>query len=251
MMQSNWENAYYKRQFEMMTSKSNYPDSSFFEEEVLLLLEQVGRPFTTVLELGAGRGEIANGLARQNKDIVTVELVEEICEYAKKHAHPNVQVICGDFYTVKLNREFDLILYLDGFGVGNDDDQFFLLQRIYNWLSDDGYALIDIYQPLYWQKVAGKEMYPFGTKDIIRKYDYDEDENRMTDTWWESGQENDSITQSLACYSPGQIYALCEKAGLHITAYYPSGAMDFEKGVYQKITALDECLSYRIKLKKK
>ena len=117
--------------------------------------------------------------------------------------------------------------------------------------EDDGCALIDIYQPLYWQKVAGKEMYPFGTKDIVRKYDYDEGENRMTDTWWESGQENDSITQSLVCNSPEQIYALCETVGLQITAYYPSGAMDFEKGAYQKVTALDECLSYRIKLKKK
>ncbi|MFB9859604.1 class I SAM-dependent methyltransferase [Salinicoccus siamensis] len=249
-MKANWAETYYKRQFELMRSNSAYPANNFFEEEVSLLLEQVGRPSATVLELGAGRSDIANILARQDRKIVTIELVEEICGYAKKHAHQNVQALCGDFYTIKLQRDFDLILYLDGFGVGNDDDQSYLLQRIFNWLSDDGYALIDIYQPLYWQKIAGQEMYPFGIENIIRKYDYDEAGNRMTDTWWEKGKENETITQSLACYSPEQIYTLCEKAGLQIIAYYPSGAIDFETGAFQKIASLDECLSYRIKLKK-
>lgn len=250
-MQSNWEKAYYKKQFELIKSQRNNKKNSFFEEEVTLLLEQLGRPFTTVLELGAGRGEVANEFARRGKDVTTIELVEEICEYAAAHADPNVQVMCDDFYTVELTRKFDLVLYLDGFGVGNDDDQLFLLQRIYNWLSDDGYALIDIYQPLYWQKIAEIEMYPLGTKNIKRKYGYDNVKNRMIDTWWETKQADQSTTQFLACYSPNQIYALCEKANLQIVGYFPAGAMDFEKGIYKEITSLDECLSYRIKLKKK
>ena len=130
-------------------------------------------------------------------------------------------------------------------------DQLFLLQRIHNWLNEDGYALIDIYQPLYWQKIAGVEMYPLGKKDVKRKYGYDNVHHRMTDTWWETTQPDQATTQSLACYSPAHIHALCEQANLQIIGYFPGGAMDFEKRVYQEITSLEECLSYRIKLKRK
>lgn len=250
-MKSNWEYNYYKRQFEVITAASNQPADFHFRKEVSKITEQVGRPFNNVLELGAGQGDIANTLARQDKKVTTVELVEEICDYAEKHAPPNVQVMCDDFYTVKLDGEFGLVLYLDGFGVGDDEDQLFLLKRICNWMSDDGYALIDIYQPQYWQNVAGKEMHPLGTREVKRKYGYDYINQRMTDTWWETGEEASSFTQSLACYSPQQIHELCEKARLQIVAYYPSGAMDFEEGVYKEITSLDECLSYRIKIKRK
>ncbi|MDE1549355.1 class I SAM-dependent methyltransferase [Jeotgalibaca caeni] len=250
-MQTNWEKTYYKKQFEWIQSQLSDSSASFFEEEAALLLEQVGRPFTTVLELGAGRGEVANELARRGKEVTTIELVEEIAEYASARAHSNVRVMCDDFYTVELPANFDLILYLDGFGVGTDQDQLFLLKRIYGWLNDDGYALIDIYQPLYWQKVAGREMDPLGTKKVKRKYDYDSVQNRMTDTWWETNQTDKKTTQSLACYSPEQIYALCEKANLQIVGYFPGGAMDFEAGTYRETTSFEECLSYRIKLKRK
>lgn len=40
-------------------------------------------------------------------------------------------------------------------------------------------------------------------------------------------------------------------ANLQIVPYYPGGAMDFDNYVYHDITTLDNCLSYRIKLKKK
>lgn len=249
-MRSNWEYNYYKRQFEVMRAVSKQPSDLYLSEQISKITEQAGQRFTDVLELGAGQGDIANALASLDKKVTTVELVEEISDYAKEHAHPNVQVICDDFYTVKLEKAFDLILYLDGFGVGEDEDQLYLLKRIYNWMSDEGCALIDIYQPLYWQKIAGKEMYPLATKEVKRRYDYDVIGERMTDTWWQGGGETASFTQSLACYSPQQIYELCEEAGLQIVAYFPSGAMDFEKGVYKEITSLEECLSYRIKLKK-
>lgn len=250
-MLSKWEKSFYKNQFELHRPFLAQADQSYYAKEAILLLEQIGKPATTILELGAGRGEIANELASHLKDVTTVELVEEIFAYAAKQAHPNVHAMCADFYTVELKETFDVVLYLDGFGVGNDQDQLFLLQRIYNWLKDDGVALIDIYQPLYWQKTAGREMYLFGTKAVQRRYGYEPASQRMTDTWWHTDKPDYKTTQSLACYSPSQIYELCEQAGLEVAAYYPGGAMDFEAGFYKEHVSLEECLSYRIKLKKK
>lgn len=250
-MKNNWEKIFYKKQFEWMDLQFDETSAAYFKQEADLILEQIGQPFRTVLELGSGRGDIANEIARQNKKVTTIELVEALCEYAEKHAHPNVQIICDDFYTVDLEEKFDAILYLDGFGVGSDEDQLFLLQRIYDWLSDDGYALIDIYQPLHWQKADGQEMYPFGSKDIQRKYSYDFENDRMLDIWWETKNPKNTVTQFLACYSPNEIYSLCEKAGLQVIGYFPGGAMDYENMTYKESASLEDCLSFRIKIKKK
>lgn len=249
-MQSNWEKQFYKEQFEMIHSENNQPEDAYFKEVASLIHEQVGRPFDTVLELGAGRGEVANEMARLGKKVTTIELVEEISQYATLHAHKNVEVMCADFYKVNLSKQFDAVLYLDGFGVGTDTEQLHLLQRINEWMTEDGYALIDIYQPLYWEKISGIEMYPLSGQNIKRQYGFTPSKQRMTDTWWSTAHPEQSYTQSLACYSPDQIHALCEKTGFQIVAYYPGGAMNFETGVYQEITTLDECLSYRIKIKK-
>src|SRR5699024_563645 len=139
---------------------------------------------------------------------------------------PNVTSLCGSFYDIDINKTFDTILYMDGFGVGFDKEQLILLKRINNWLVDGGVALIDIYNPNYWKKVSGQEMMPYPNSNISRIYGYDESLNRMTDTWWEDNNLEKTYTQSLACYSPDEIYSLCENAGLKIIAYYPGGAMD-------------------------
>ncbi|MFF2755881.1 class I SAM-dependent methyltransferase [Psychrobacillus sp. NPDC058041] len=247
-MKENWVHPFYKKQFEYF--HDSLDDLNDYKKEVALIHEQVGKPFKDVLEIGAGSGILASTLSLTNKDITTVELVSELVEYAKAHSNPSINILCDNFYSVRLSNQFDLVLYLDGFGVGTDKDQLLLLQRIHEWLKDDGYALIDIYEPNYWKNVKGQQMLVVGKSQIKREYGYDDNNCRMTDTLWQTDSPNETITQTLACYSTDEINSLCLQAGLQIIAFYPGGAMNFNTWRFEEVASLSNCLSYRIKVKK-
>lgn len=240
---------FYRTQFDMM--KDLLEDQmTVLESDVQELLEQVGKPFTNVLELGSGVGHLAHQLAEKNKSVTAIELVPELAEFAKKHTSKSIHYICDSFYTVDLQEKFDLIIYIDGFGVGEDEDQLTLLSRINQWLTDDGVALIDIYNPFYWQKIAGQQMTPFGDDAVERLYDYDFANDRMIDSWWYKDKPAKRYKQSLACYQLDEIYHLCKEAGLKIVSYFPGGAMDYKNWQYIDKTSLTDCFSYRIKIVK-
>lgn len=246
-----WATQFYKQQFLISKLDIEELPQSLYLQEVARIKEQMGIPFQHVLELGAGIGRLANTLASQEKDVISIELVEDLVEYAKMNSTAPVTILCGDFYEIELNDTFDCVLYSDGFGVGEDEDQLRLLKRIHSWLTDDGYALIDIYEPNYWRQVYKGEMMPGEDSSVLRKYDYEEQASRFTDTWWHTDNEAEKYTQSLKCYSPQCIYELCQQANLAIVGYFPNGAMNFETWSYYEPAAIDYCISYRIKLKKK
>ena len=247
-MKTNWVQPFYRKQFELF--QDALLEADYYKREVALIHEQVGKPFQDVLEIGAGSGMLANELSLADKNITTVELVPELVEYARAHSNPSINILCDSFYSVRLSNQYDLILYIDGFGVGTDKDQLYLLQRINKWLKVDGYALIDIYQPSYWQRISGQQMLISDKNQVMREYVYDENNHRMTDTLWQLSSPDETITQSLACYSIDEIYNLCQQAGLQITAFYPGGALNLDTWKFEEVTSLSNCLSYRIKVRR-
>lgn len=236
---------FYQKQFEL----SNYDinTESWLEQLAKEVKEQIGHPFQSMLELGAGNGGFARAMSKLRVKMTTVELVPELVMFAKEHSTNDIEVHCADFYKINFEEKFDVVSYLDGFGVGTDDEQLILLKRIKNWMKDDGCALIDIYQPLYWKKVSGQEML---LSSAMRKYEYDSINERMLDHWWHPNNPNDIVTQSLRCYTVDEISNLCAEAGLSIVGIFPGGAYNFEEGKYKEQASLNECLSYRIKVKK-
>ena len=246
-----WTSEFYRKQF--LLSKTNLDETSrlTYLQEVLRIQEQMGHPFSKVLELGAGNGQLSNAIASQGFEVTTVELVQELVQFAKDNSSAPVNILCGDFYELNINESFDCILYIDGFGVGEDEDQLRLLNRIYNWLNKDGYALIDIYEPNYWRQVYKGEIVLNDDATVFRMYDFDEQTTRFTDTWWHKNHAVEKYTQSLKCYSINSIYELCQTANLDIVGYFPNGAMNFETWTYYEPASLDYCISYRIKVKKK
>lgn len=249
-MQEKDAKVFYQIQFDMM--KEILQDQmTVTKNDVQQVFEQVGKDFTSVLELGSGVGHFAHQLAEHNKSVTAIELVPELVHFAREHTSSNIRYLCNSFYTVDLQEKFDLVMYIDGFGLGKDADQVALLKRIAAWMTSDGTALIDIYNPYYWQKVAGQKMTPFGDDSVERIYEYDFANDRMIDRWWYSDNPNERYTQSLACYDPDKIFHLCEEAGLKIIGYFPGGAMDYEQWEYIEQTSLTDCFSYRIKVIKK
>lgn len=236
---------FYKKQFELLSYDVN--NENWLQEVAKEVEEQVGYTFQSMLELGAGNGGFARAMSNLNVKMTTVELVPELVMFAKEHSTSDIVIHCADFYKINFEEKFDVVSYLDGFGVGTDDEQLILLKRIKNWMKDDGCALIDIYQPLYWKKISGQEM---SLSAAMRKYEYDFINERMLDHWWDPNSPNDLVTQSLRCYTVDEISNLCGEVGLSIVGFFPGGAYDFEKGKYKELATLNECLAYRIKVKK-
>ncbi|MGM8216424.1 class I SAM-dependent methyltransferase [Bacillaceae bacterium W0354] len=247
-MESKWVKPFYKKQFEMFSYLHEY--SNHYDEFAEEILNQVGKPFTTVLEIGAGNGNLARALASYEKEITTVELVPELVEYAKQYNHKNITPLCGSFYDIEIPKSFDVLLYIDGFGVGDDEDQLFLLKRIKKWLNEDGVGLIDIYNPPYWKEAAGQQMYIDPKVKVLREYGYDHTTNSMTDTWWYEDKPDETYTQVLACYDVNEIKNMCQEAGLKVVDIFPGGAMDWEEWKFHQKVPIQECLSYRIKVVK-
>lgn len=244
-MDQSWVSNFYKTQFELTTDHLEWEDELI--DAAQEIFEQVGTSFSKALDIGAGVGGLARAMSKLGIHMTTVELEPSLVDFAKTHSPSDINIHCDSFYTIEFDKQFDVVSYTDGFGVGDDGDQLLLLKRIANWMKDDGCALIDIYQPLYWQKAHGQSM-RFGQAE--RKYEYDFQSKRMLDHWWHTEKPNDIITQSLRCYTIDEISSLCQQAGLIITGLFPSGAFDFDEQTYQKCASLNECLSFRIKVKK-
>lgn len=241
---------FYRKQFEFVEDLIKNIPNQAYQQLADKIIDQVGKDFQTVLEIGGGAGGLSKELAKRGKDVTMVELVPELCEVARKDAPDNLLVINDDFYTVNLAEKFDLVLYIDGFGLGETADQLKVLGRIHGWLADNGRALIDIYQPYYWQEIDGLELDVHPYSDVKRRYTYDYADNRLVDTWWLNKKPDERYSQSLACYSHDIIFTLAEASNLLILAYYPGGKMDYEKQEWSNMASLNECLSYRIMFEK-
>jgi len=151
----------------------------------------------------------------------------------------------ADFYTVELDMQFDVITYWDGFGIGSDNDLQRLLKRCADWLKRDGVMLLDVYTPWYWAQAHGQEM-RFG--DVSRRYDFDAEGCRMLDTWWHNNTTDDTVTQSLRCYSPADLQLLLADTGLSFVCIVENGGAVNVDGQYEKHVELHRAMSYTVKL---
>ncbi|MDN4608780.1 class I SAM-dependent methyltransferase [Sporosarcina highlanderae] len=247
MTTNQWVIPFYKKQFEWLRDIEDEM-AVYLQKDADTIEEQIGVKFETMLDIGAGVGSIARTLDARGISMTTLELVPELVEAARLRSSKTIDIHLGDFYTYEFSKQFDVVSYFDGFGVGTDDDQLKLLERMKNWVNDDGSLLIDIYNPNYWRNIAaGKEM---KIDDAERIYSFDEAGCRMVDSWWHSENPDEIVTQSLRCYTVDEISTMCKNAGLTITGIFPGGAMDFVTWAYMETATLSTCLSYRIKLKK-
>lgn len=248
-----WVHSFYEKQFEMMKEMKDAEDDSAQLKLLSQIENQIEKPFESLLELGAGSGEFAIAAAKKGYSVTAIELVPKLVQEIVKnrestHLRGSLSVIQGDFLKIDLEEQFDVICYLDGFGVGEDAEQITLLKRIESWLKPNGSAFIDIYTPWYWAKASGQEM---KIGQFHRKYGFDFIGNRMLDTWSDPLLDNESYTQTLRCYSPQDLSLLLNETGLEIESITPGGSMDYDAGVYNEKVELGEAMSYMVKIKRK
>ncbi|MFD2045438.1 class I SAM-dependent methyltransferase [Ornithinibacillus salinisoli] len=247
-----WVEDFYSKQYSWSKTHTNY-DMEELRDDLVGKLERLADPKPKkILELGGGNGQFAVAAARQGYEVTVIEIVPACITHTiklakKHHVEKNITVIQGDFHHVKLNEQFDLICYWDGFGVGTDSDQQLLVNRIDNWLAPMGTVLVDIYTPWYWANTAGQEMNIDG---ISRRYDFDAHECRMLDTWWQNQEPDHKITQSLRCYSPADLRVLLKNTELELVDLEPGGAMDYKNWQYKNDVPLVQAMGYTAKFKK-
>ena len=225
--------------------------TDYHRRKASLVRSMAGDAPQSVLELGAGGGQTAYATAEMGCQVTAVELLPAPAAHATRLSERLgsglLRIIQADFYTVHLDASYDLVCYWDGFGIGQDEDQVRLLKRIARWVKPTGAVLLDIYSPWYWALAAGREMV-FGT--VARRYGFDPEGNRMIDSWWPIGREQDRVSQSLRCYTPADLKLLLRSTGLRLVddATIPGGSVDYDRGTYQERAALNECMSYTVKL---
>ncbi len=204
-----------------------------------------------ILELGAGGGQTAIALAELGHQLTSIELLEESVAHAKELAHyyaTPMQIIQGDFYTVPLPQKFDIVCYFDSFGIGSDQDQILLLQRISEWLQPDGCAIIEIGSTWYWGGIGHNKTLDLG--DGSRHYSFDAITSRLVDKWWQNKQPENSIYQYLRCYTPADLQLLLRDTGLKLEQIEAGGKIDYQQMKFIPKVPLSEAMTYYVKLVK-
>jgi SAM-dependent methyltransferase len=245
-----WVAEFYRKQYEWADWRTRWADfdPSRSDPHVAAVARLAGEGPRRILELGAGTGTTAAALAHAGHDVVAIELQAMLAEYIGELANGStgsgsLVAIGGDFYEVDPGGPFDVVAYFDGFGIGTDDDQRRLLDRVVGWLVPHGCALIDILTPWYWSKAAGNEE-EFPEASGIRYRDrFDVEGSRMVEDMWRDGREDDVVTQSLRCYAPADLRLLLEGSGLELSAVEPH-----RDQWYGETCALDDAMLYLARL---
>lgn len=178
-----------------------------------------------VLDLGAGSGRTAAAIADAGHDVVGLEINPTDIAYAQDllsvPRKGKLTMVEGDYYTAVLEGHFDVICWWEGFGLGSDADQRRMLKRIAReWLTPGGSALIDLYNPSRAARHAGEsveldalEDVP-GSVDMINRCHYDPIYARWVDEWQPTAAPENTLAQTIRCYSPADFLLLLEGTGL-------------------------------------
>jgi SAM-dependent methyltransferase len=195
------------------------------QQRVKMIERLCGAGNKRILELGAGSGQSAAALADAGHQVTAVELSSARAGFARQlAAEPrlgSIQVVEGDFYTVQMDGQYDVICAWETFGLGSDADQRRLLKRISSeWLAPDGFALLDVYYPAMMMRNAGKKsrLNPLpgvpGSVLMDECCHFDFINSRWIDEWVPVEHPENALAQSIRCYTPVDFLLLLEGTAL-------------------------------------
>lgn len=246
-----WALEFYKKQNEWIGAYRGEP-GELEKEKVKKIRNKAGEPPLEILELGPGGGQFSVACAEAGYKVVAIELVPQLAEHTRElgsHLKTDqLKVINGDFYEVEVDSRFDAICYWDGFGIGEDRDQRILLGKMSSWLKPGGFVFLDIYAPWFWAREAGREK-EFGK--FTRQTDFDFRNCRFIDSIWPKNKKEETITQSLRCYTPSDLEMLLDRTGLELVEIDEVAGFDGETGEYSTRVKFKDAMMYTVTLKQK
>jgi cyclopropane fatty-acyl-phospholipid synthase-like methyltransferase len=128
------------------------------EEHIKLILDNVEIPSRSkILDMACGAGRHAVILARKDFEVTAVDLSENLLLIARQSARDenlNINFIRSDIREFKTNEKFNLIINLfTSFGYfDSDEENFSVLQKAYDLLTDDGFFVLDFFNSYFLQQ---------------------------------------------------------------------------------------------------
>lgn len=214
-----WTKEFYTRSRERWGPSGILPHH---QERAAQIARLCGPGKKRVLELGAGAGGAAAAIADLGHDVVAIDIAPPAVAYTQElAAQPRAGTLTAreaDFFTATFEDRFDVVAYWNGFGIGADADQRRLLSRIAaEWLAPDGSVLLDVFNPIYWARIAGQETVLATDRAgmFVKRTEFDPVGCRFRESWTaEDDRDGRADVQSLRCYSPADLLLLLEGTGL-------------------------------------
>lgn len=137
---------YYRDTAKYYEPFANRPDEPFYRE----MAKRYGSP---ILELASGTGRISLMLAKENHEVVGVELSPEMLEIAREKLQNLPEIVQsqvtlhrGDITDFNLGRKFSMIIIPSAFKfLLTTDDQLVCLNCARDHLQEDGVFILDLY----------------------------------------------------------------------------------------------------------
>ena len=117
------------------------------------------KPNSSLLEIGAGFGELTNLLVRKVSKLVSVESSlkkSKILEHKFKDGYENLELIIGDFQDISFKKKFDYIVITDYL---EKNDFCETLEKAKRFLKEDGTLLIAVDNKYGIKNWKGKDDY--------------------------------------------------------------------------------------------
>lgn len=212
--------------FDMASTWWPRADTNELDRQRARLLREIAAPGArSLLEIGCGDGSSAAAAATAGFDVTAVDVSGTRISAAQELAasamarDARLRFVCGDIYTVTLEAPFDVVCYWNGFGVGSDDDQRFLLHRVATeLLRPGGMLVLDVYAPWRWASIHGhREVY----SSIVCDSEFDPLTSTFIERWWHRDEPGTVISQYGRCYSPQDFILLIGGLDLELVDIRP------------------------------
>ena len=201
---------------------------------------------TKILELCCGTGRITISLAQSGLNITGLDLNEEMLGEAKRKAKKenlNITFIKGDMRNFTMNEKFPMILipFNSIHCLYENDDFISTLKTVYNHLEDNGYFMIDYFNPdlnyLIPRKDKPQKIADYETEDgrrivINQTLDYD-DHTQVNRIKWEHVIDGESRTVEsldMRIYFPQELDHYLTSSGFQIIDKYG----DYQRNRFSK-----------------
>jgi len=118
-------------------------------------------PNTKILHLGSGPGFYTQAFAKTGAHVTGIDFSPFAIEYAQKSAkqeHLAIRYVCEDYLKFSSSEKFDLIFFTGrNLCALSPAQQSQILDRLHNWLADEGRVFLDVYTYARFDSVIEKK----------------------------------------------------------------------------------------------
>ncbi len=209
------------------------------EDHIKFILNNVSlKSGAKVLDMACGAGRHGIILARKNFNVTAVDLSENLLSVAKQSAleeNLSIRFIHSDIRNFNPDEKYDLILNLfTSFGYfETDEENFSVLQKAYNLLTNDGYFVLDYFNTEFLKNhLVGYSDETINDERIIqeRKIENDRVVKKITIT---KNDDSNEFFESVKMYSYDDLTKELRNIGFDIYKTYG----DFSNNKFDSISS--------------